>query len=144
LLRSTLPWGKRIFEHAVGPARRAELALALALTLAFVLCLAIIAGSVFHALTDQALPLMQVGAAYLSAWHIGYMVPGASGGVGVREATLLALIAEPAGEPAALALALVMRVQNVVGDLLFFAASFALPSTQPLPLSPANPEGSHR
>ena len=128
LLRRAAPWTARLFDRMVGGAGGTELGLALALNLAFFLCLAIIAGTVFHALTGAALPLMQVGAVYLSAWLAGYVVPGASGGLGVREAAILVLFDGTVEESAVLAFALAMRLQSVLGDLLFFAASYALPS----------------
>jgi hypothetical protein len=133
LLRRVAPWTARILNRLVGEAGGAEFGLALALNLAFFVGLAIIAGSVFRAVTEEALPLMQVGAVYLSAWLIGYIVPGASSGLGVREAALLVLLDGAAGAPAVLAFALVMRLQSVLGDLLLFAASYALPPFVPAP-----------
>jgi hypothetical protein len=127
LLLWVAPWTASILDRLAGGARSQEFGLALALNLAFFLCLALIAGSVFRALAGEALPLMQVGAVYLSAWLAGYIVPGASGGLGVREAALLVLLDGAAREPTVLAFALAMRLQNIVGDLLFFAATFALP-----------------
>ena len=140
LLRRTVPRTAPIFDRVVGDANSAELGLALALNLAFFLCLALIAGSVFRALTGPALPLMQVGAVYLTAWLAGYIVPGASGGLGVREAALLVLLDSAAGEPAVLAFALTMRLQSIGGDLLFFAASYALtPLTRAATAKPSKP-----
>ena len=61
-----------------------------------------------------------VGAAYLAAWVIGFVAPGLSAGVGVREAAFVFLAAEtaPAGELAALAL--FMRLLTTLGDAVFF------------------------
>jgi glycosyltransferase 2 family protein len=131
LLRSIAPRTTSVLGRVIGDPRGPEFGVALALNLAFFLCLALIAGSVFRALTGEALPLMQVGAAYLCAWLAGYVVPGASGGLGVREAALLVLLDGAAGEPAVLAFALAMRLQSVLGDLFLFAASYALPSAGP-------------
>lgn len=131
LLRRLVPWTAPALDRAIGDARGPELGVALALNLSFFLCLALIAGGVFRALTGEALPLMQVGAAYLCAWVVGYIVPGASGGLGVREAALLVVLDGLADEPAVLAFALAMRLQSVLGDLFFFAASYALPDARP-------------
>jgi glycosyltransferase 2 family protein len=139
LLRRTTPWTAPILDRVAGEARGTEFGLALALNLAFFLCLALIAGSVFRALTTEALPFMQVGAVYLSAWLAGYIVPGASGGLGVREAALLVLLEGAASEPAVLAFALAMRLQSVLGDMLFFAASYALPLRRPAQATPSRP-----
>ena len=136
------PWTAPILDRVVGDARGAEFGLALALNLAFFLCLGVIAGGVFRALTGEALPLMQVGAVYLSAWLAGYIVPGASGGLGVREAALLVLMDDAAGESAVLAFALAMRVQSILGDLIFFAASYAFPA--PWPPTPCHPKSQGR
>jgi glycosyltransferase 2 family protein len=127
LLRRMAPWTAPVLDRVAGEARGPEFGLALALNFAFFLCLAMIAGSVFRVLTGEPLPLMQVGAVYLSAWLAGYVVPGASGGLGVREAALLVLLDGTAGEPAVLAFALAMRLQSILGDVLFFAASYAFP-----------------
>jgi glycosyltransferase 2 family protein len=130
LLRRIAPWTAPVIDRVIGDARGGEFAVALALNLAFFLCLALIAGSVFRALTGEALPLMRVGAVYLCAWLAGYIVPGASGGLGVREAALLVLLDGAADESAVLAFALAMRLQSVLGDLFLFAASYALPSAE--------------
>jgi uncharacterized membrane protein YbhN (UPF0104 family) len=135
-LRWMVPRTAPVLDRVVGDARGPEFGVALALNLSFFLCLALIAGSVFRALTGEPLPLMQVGAVYLSAWLAGYIVPGASGGLGVREAALLVLMDGAAGQPAVLAFALAMRVQSILGDLCFFAASYALPSAAPEAIPP--------
>jgi hypothetical protein len=49
----------------------------------------------------------------------------------VREAALLVLLDGLADEPPVLAFALPMRLQSVLGDLFFFAASYALPGAHP-------------
>jgi hypothetical protein len=136
LLRWMVPRTAPVIDRVVGDATGPEFAVALVLNLAIFLSLALIAGSVFRALTGEVLPLMQVGAVYLSAWLAGYIVPGASGGLGVREAALLVLMDGAAGQPAVLAFALAMRVQSILGDLFFFAASYALPRGGPEAIPP--------
>lgn len=76
----------------------------------------ITAGAPFAA---EMIPL--VGGAYVLAWLIGLVTPGAPAGVGVREAALLYLLAGLA-PPAVILLAVVLgRVITVAGDLLFYA-----------------------
>jgi hypothetical protein len=58
--------------------------------------------------------------AYALAWLCGYVVPGASGGLGIREATLLVLLGDT---PESLLTALLMRVVTTLGELLWFAVS---------------------
>lgn len=61
---------------------------------------------------------------FSTAWLFGYIVPGAPGGVGVREALLVMLLAPNFGEPGALVLAIWVRIATVVGDLFFLFASY--------------------
>lgn len=65
----------------------------------------------------SAEPLLLVGA-YAFAWLIGFLVVLAPGGLGVREATLVVLIAPQLGLGTATLVAVVLRLANVVGDLL--------------------------
>ena len=76
-------------------------------------------------------PSAAIGAAYLFAWTIGYVVPGAPGGVGVREATLLGLLASTTPAPGILAFVLATRFITTLGDALFAAFCSVLP-TQPV------------
>jgi uncharacterized membrane protein YbhN (UPF0104 family) len=56
--------------------------------------------------------------AYTFAWLIGFVVPFAPSGLGVREATLVALLAPSLGAAPATALAVGLRLANVAGDFL--------------------------
>jgi uncharacterized membrane protein YbhN (UPF0104 family) len=56
--------------------------------------------------------------AYTFAWLIGFVVPFAPSGLGVREATLIALLSPVVGAGAATALSLGLRLANVAGDFL--------------------------
>lgn len=56
------------------------------------------------------------------AWLAGFIVPGAPGGLGVREAILVASLTPLYGEPAAVALSLGSRLAFVLGDGLAFLA----------------------
>jgi glycosyltransferase 2 family protein len=64
----------------------------------------------------------QFTVAYTAAWLIGYVTPGAPGGVGVREAALVVLLRPSLGEAAALSVAAGLRFLTMLGDLLLFAA----------------------
>ena len=61
--------------------------------------------------------------AYATAWVVGFVVPGASAGIGVREAVMIFGLAGLVGTPEAIVIALLMRVATVVGDVLFFASA---------------------
>lgn len=76
----------------------------------------VMAGATF---TAAMIPL--VGGAYVLAWLLGLITPGAPAGVGVREAALLYLLVGLA-PPAVILLAVVLgRGTTVTGDLLFYA-----------------------
>lgn len=69
---------------------------------------------------------LPLGGAYVLAWLIGLVTPGAPAGVGVRELVLLFLLKGAVGE-ADLLLAVVMgRVVTVAGDLCFFGVSILM------------------
>ena len=75
--------------------------------------------------------------AYAIAWLVGFAVPGASGGLGVREAVFLLLLEQSVASSVGLQVAVSTRVVTTLGDLLFFLASFAWPTP-----SAARAEGS--
>jgi len=65
-----------------------------------------------------------IAPAYTLAWLCGFVIPGASGGLGVREAALLLVLGS---NPAALFVALGMRLVTTLGDVLFFSFGLFLP-----------------
>jgi hypothetical protein len=54
--------------------------------------------------------------AYAFAWLLGFIVPLLPGGLGLRDATLAAFLAQPLGAGAGTALSLAMRLANTVGE----------------------------
>jgi len=64
----------------------------------------------------------QFTVSYTAAWIIGYVSPGAPGGIGVREAALVALLGPSLGEGTAVSVACGLRCVTILGDLLLFAA----------------------
>ena len=61
--------------------------------------------------------LAQFAAIFLLAWLAGFVIPVAPGGLGVREAALLALAAGSVDAPALLAAVLALRIGSILGDL---------------------------
>jgi hypothetical protein len=61
--------------------------------------------------------------AYMLSWVAGFIVPGAPGGIGVREATLTLLLAGVVADEDALLAAIIFRLVTTIGDLwgLLFA-----------------------
>lgn len=61
---------------------------------------------------------------FLLAWLAGFLVPVAPGGLGVREAVLLALAGSTVPAPELLMAALALRLASIGGDLAFGAFAF--------------------
>lgn len=84
--------------------------------------LAAIAGGL-HAATP---PMLEVLAVYAIAWLVGFLVPGAPAGLGVREAILIFGLSPLLGRDVATATTALMRVVTVAGDGLVFLLGSAL------------------
>lgn len=63
---------------------------------------------------------------FTSAWVAGYLIPGAPGGVGIREAMMLLLFTPLLGAGPAAAIGLSMRVATTLGDGAAFLAGLAI------------------
>ncbi len=70
-------------------------------------------------------PLLPLTFLFAAAWLVGYVVPGAPGGLGVREAMMLVLLTPVVGAGAAVGLGISMRLVTLAGDGLAFLAGFA-------------------
>jgi len=60
------------------------------------------------------------------AWVLGFIVPGAPGGIGIREAVFVVLYGHELGQGLAVGLAAVIRVMTSVGDLVTFGVAYWL------------------
>lgn len=65
--------------------------------------------------SDESALLIAVAA---TSWLLGFIVPGAAAGIGVREAVIVLLLSQPLGSAAAIALAGLYRVATIGGDAL--------------------------
>lgn len=65
-----------------------------------------------------------LGGAYVLAWLVGLVTPGAPAGLGIREVVLLFLLRGHIAEADLLLAVLLGRVVTVVGDMLFFCVTF--------------------
>lgn len=63
---------------------------------------------------------------FTSAWIAGYLLPGAPGGLGVREALVVALLGSVVGTGTAIGLSVTMRLATVLGDGLAFLVGMGL------------------
>ena len=61
--------------------------------------------------------------AYILSWVAGFIVPGAPGGIGIREATLTLLLANVVPVDSALLAAVIFRFISIIGD--FWGLLFA-------------------
>ncbi|MGK7245410.1 hypothetical protein ACSPAH_07265 [Buttiauxella agrestis] len=70
---------------------------------------------------------LMIGGAYILAWLVGLVTPGAPAGVGVREMILLLLLKGLVTDIDLLMAVLLGRLVTVVGDLIFFVAASSIP-----------------
>jgi uncharacterized membrane protein YbhN (UPF0104 family) len=82
-----------------------------------------------HALAIPAVSFALLLAASAASWLAGFIVIGAPGGLGVREAAFVALTGAALGESRALLLIGLFRIVTFLGDTLLFAAGALLART---------------
>lgn len=63
---------------------------------------------------------------YMAAWAVGFVVPGAPGGIGVRELALVALLKGFMGRDVIVMLGVWHRLITVIGDLAAYVAALLL------------------
>jgi hypothetical protein len=71
------------------------------------------------AILPEGLSLAHFAALFLLAWLAGFVVPVAPGGIGVREAALLALAGPAVAAAPLMAATLALRASSIAGDLLY-------------------------
>jgi len=69
----------------------------------------------------QNTSLLQLTCLFTAAWLAGYLIPGAPGGLGVREAMMVLLLGPVLGAGVAAGLGVTMRLATVLGDGVGFA-----------------------
>jgi len=74
----------------------------------------------------SAAAMPAIAFAYLLAWLVGFLTPGAPGGLGVREACLVATLSAYGDPSAILAFAALTRVALLLGECLFALSGFLL------------------
>jgi uncharacterized membrane protein YbhN (UPF0104 family) len=65
-------------------------------------------------------------AVFALAWVVGFMTPGAPGGLGVREGLMLLMLAPTYTPSSASALVIALRIATTLGDVLVFCIGMAL------------------
>lgn len=110
----------RIFSRALAQTVLIDVAFLWGGGTAFFLILRQVAPSV-----TPSLYLVIVGA-YVIAWLIGLLTPGAPAGIGIREVVLYALLSPVADMPTILMAVVLGRMTTVSGDCLFFVGALGL------------------
>jgi glycosyltransferase 2 family protein len=81
--------------------------------------------------------LWRVAFAAMAGWFAGYLVPGVPAGLGVREATLTALLTPLCGPAVAVSSALLWRSSGLLADVVLFLIGLGLRAlTKPVAPSP--------
>ncbi|WP_299616374.1 hypothetical protein [Pelagibius sp.] len=97
------------------------------LYLPFFLCTAALLWWLLHEATDgQAPSFLIVLSVSAGAWLAGFVTPGASGGIGVRDALLILALKPFAGDAIVFA-ALAYRLLTILGDIVYFLVALAFP-----------------
>ena len=69
--------------------------------------------------------------AYICSWTLGSITPGASGGLGVRESVMVALLSAKLGTENAFVGAIVFRLVTISGELLGYLCAILKKSPSP-------------
>jgi len=78
-----------------------------------------------------AAPVALLAGASILAWLIGFLTPGAPGGIGVREAMLIAFLGGSGQEDAALMAAALFRIVTTLGDVYLLTVGWLLFRSRP-------------
>lgn len=82
--------------------------------------------------TDASLSTLPLVIAFVATgWLAGFIIPGAPGGLGVREAVLLGALTPLLGESSAIVLALGLRLVSASGDFILFLLSLLIRTDEP-------------
>lgn len=101
-------------------------------SLIFFILFFILSGAAFSLIASQLLimdnfdSILLLLLAYGSAWVFGYIIPGAPGGIGIREFILTILLQNIGDKPTILAIVLLTRVSTTLGDIWLYLASLTI------------------
>ncbi len=63
---------------------------------------------------------IRITGAYLLSWLVGFLMPGAPGGIGIRETVMVCLLGGSCGEDSILLSMVIFRFVNILGDFFAF------------------------
>lgn len=96
----------------------------------YLCCMGSVFSVILSLLTEAAVPhteLFFAGTAYVAAWFLGLVTPGAPAGLGIREGAMLFLMkGMPIPEADLLLAVLLGRIITIFGDFLFFLESVGI------------------
>lgn len=82
---------------------------------------------IYYAISGNVSVIMQnalsISGIYILAWLVGYLTPGAPGGIGVKEAVMIFLLAGIMTESDILLVGVIARLSNILGDTLAFGVN---------------------
>ena len=123
-------WRARVVPWTADPSRRwaPRLLRAAFLHTTFFVVAGLVLWGVASAVREPAAPPLGAATAIATmamAWWAGFVAPGSSAGVGVREAVLVLMLEAHLDGDGAMLVALALRLVTTLGDLLFFALCLA-------------------
>lgn len=77
-------------------------------------------------MTQDMSGILMFSGVYLFSWIVGFITPGAPGGIGVREAVMMLVCGEQTGSDDIVLFLIVMRVVSVAADALAFIVGLAV------------------
>ncbi|MFN3133199.1 lysylphosphatidylglycerol synthase domain-containing protein [Roseibium sp.] len=108
--------------HTLNGPQLRRLIFAALLSVLFMLALGLIYAAIFGLVGVG--PTSDLLVVAIAAWLAGFLTPGAPGGIGIREATLLLLLGHLELDSSVLLSAALFRIITVSGDFLLFTASW--------------------
>jgi uncharacterized membrane protein YbhN (UPF0104 family) len=76
--------------------------------------------------TGNSVSYLQYTAGFALAFLAGFVIPGAPGGIGIREYSFVLLFQEQLGEGVALQIILLFRLISIIGDISVFLAVYLI------------------
>lgn len=80
----------------------------------------------FHVVEIHELSYLQCSYGFALSFLIGYLLPGASGGIGVREYAFVVLFIPFIEQALALQVIIIYRLITIIGDVIIFVATYTL------------------
>lgn len=85
-----------------------------------IICFLLIYSAVAGSASVASQNVFTIGGIYILAWLVGYLTPGAPGGIGVKEAVMIFLLAGIMADSDILLVGVIARLCNILGDTLAF------------------------